>query len=82
MFATLARATERKVSEFDAQGLANHAWAFATVNQYDEKLFAVLARFIHELDWAAIHLLRCLWSALHTQENHLLLTHLFDLLTR
>ena len=32
------------MSEFYAHGLVNTAWAFATVNQSDEKLFTVLAR--------------------------------------
>ena len=31
------------MSEFNAQGLANTAWAFAMVNQPDEKLFMALA---------------------------------------
>ena len=29
---------------FNARGLANTAWAFATASQWDEKLFALLAR--------------------------------------
>ena len=31
------------MSEFNAQDLANTAWAFATVKQSDEKLFQALA---------------------------------------
>ena len=39
----MARAAERRLSEFNPQELANTAWAFATVNHRDEKLFAALA---------------------------------------
>ena len=31
------------MSKFNVQGLANTAWAFATVNYRDEKLMAALA---------------------------------------
>ena len=44
LFTALARAAERWMSEFNAQDLANTAWAFATENLLDKKLFAVLAR--------------------------------------
>ena len=44
LFNALARAAERRVSEFNAQSLANTAWAFATVNRLDEKLFTAFAR--------------------------------------
>ena len=43
LFAVLARAAERWLSEFNAQNVANKAWAFATMNYRDEKLFAALA---------------------------------------
>ena len=43
LFAALVRAAERRLSEFNAQELANTAWAFATVNYRDEKLCAALA---------------------------------------
>ena len=36
LFKALARAVERRVIEFDAQGLANTMWAFATLDQLDE----------------------------------------------
>ena len=39
----MARAAERQLSEFNAQDVANTAWAFATANHRDEKLFAALA---------------------------------------
>ena len=32
------------MSEFNAQNIANTAWAFAKLGQLDEKLFAALAR--------------------------------------
>ena len=40
----MARAAERRLSEFNAQELANTAWAFATARDREEKLFAALAR--------------------------------------
>ena len=43
MFAALATAAERRMSDFNSQGLANAAWAFATVDQSDASLFAALA---------------------------------------
>ena len=43
LFAALAREAERCLIEFNEQGLANTAWAFATVNQSDERLFTALA---------------------------------------
>ncbi len=48
LVATLSRAAEHRVSEFNAQDVANTAWAFATVKRPDEKLFAALAR---AADW-------------------------------
>ena len=44
LFAALARAAERLVSQFKEHGLVNTAWALAKVGQSDEKLFAALAR--------------------------------------
>ena len=35
---------EQRVGEFNAQGLANTAWAFATAGQPDAQLFTALAR--------------------------------------
>ena len=43
LFAALAIAAERRLSEFNPQSVANMAWAFATVKRRDEKLFAALA---------------------------------------
>ena len=37
-------AAERRVGDFNAQGLANTVWAFATACQSDAPLFAALAR--------------------------------------
>ena len=39
-----ARAAELRMSNFDAQGLANTAWAFAKVDQADALLFIVMAQ--------------------------------------
>ena len=39
LFAALAIATERRLSEFNGQTVANLSWAFATLNYRDEKLF-------------------------------------------
>ena len=44
MFAVLARAVERRLGEFNAQSLANTAWAFATTDRLDALLFVALAR--------------------------------------
>ena len=44
IFTALARAAERRLSEFNSRNVANKAWAFATVSHRDEKLFAALAR--------------------------------------
>ena len=43
LFPLLAIATERRLSEFNPQEVADTAWAFATVNYRDERLFAALA---------------------------------------
>ena len=43
---SFAKAVERRVSEFNAQDVANTAWALATVDQSDEKLFTELARAV------------------------------------
>ena len=36
LFKALARIAQRRLDEFSAHGLANTAWAFATVGQQDE----------------------------------------------
>ena len=43
LFAALARGAALRVSEFNAQEIANTAWAFATLGQRDEKLPAAMA---------------------------------------
>ena len=43
LFPVLARAAERQLSKFNSQDVVNTAWACATVNYRDEKLFAALA---------------------------------------
>jgi len=44
IFNALARIAEGRLDEFNAQGLANTAWAFATVSQQDVQLVNALAR--------------------------------------
>ena len=44
LVAALVRAAERRLTTFNPQNVANTAWACATVNYRDEKLFAALAR--------------------------------------
>ena len=39
LFTALATAVKSRVGEFNAQGLANTAWAFATAGQVDAQLF-------------------------------------------
>ena len=43
LFAVLAMAAERRLSELNAQNVTNTAWAFATANRRDAKIFAALA---------------------------------------
>ena len=43
LFTALATAAEQRMKDFDAQGLANTAWAFATAGQSDAVLFTALA---------------------------------------
>ena len=44
MFAALATAAERRMGDFNSQGLANAAWAFAMASHSNASLFAVLAK--------------------------------------
>ena len=44
LFNALAKMAERRLDQFNAQALANTAWAFATVCQKDELLFNAVAR--------------------------------------
>jgi len=39
LFHALAKEAELRVSEFNTQEISDTAWAFARVNQLDEKLF-------------------------------------------
>ena len=56
--AALASAVEQRLTDFNAQNVANTAWAFATVNLRDEKLFAALTiaweRRLGEVDAQAV----------------------------
>ena len=40
----LAKAAERRIGDFNAEDVANTAWAFATAGFPNEELFAVLAK--------------------------------------
>ena len=40
----MARAAELRLGDFNMQGLANAAWAFATASPQDTQLFAALVR--------------------------------------
>ena len=44
LLTALAREAERRAGDFNPQGLANTAWAFATLGQADLQLFMTLAR--------------------------------------
>ena len=44
LFTALARTAEQRLDEFNAQNLANMAWAFRTADLSDELLFVTLAR--------------------------------------
>ena len=44
LFTAIAKEAKHSLDQFNAQGLANTAWAFATVGQKDELLFNALAR--------------------------------------
>ena len=44
LFKALANMAKRRLDQFNAQELANTAWAFATVGHKDELLFNALAR--------------------------------------
>ena len=43
LFAAMARAVARRLSDFNPQEVTNTAWAFATVNYRDERVFPALA---------------------------------------
>ena len=44
LFKALAKMAERRLDQFNAQELANTAWAFATAGQQDEQLFKAVAK--------------------------------------
>eukprot|EP00747_Dinoflagellata_sp_TGD_P114050 gnl/TRDRNA2_/TRDRNA2_171853_c6_seq2.p1 gnl/TRDRNA2_/TRDRNA2_171853_c6~~gnl/TRDRNA2_/TRDRNA2_171853_c6_seq2.p1 ORF type:complete len:102 (+),score=18.58 gnl/TRDRNA2_/TRDRNA2_171853_c6_seq2:26-307(+) len=46
LFVALAEAAGQQVHAFSAQGVANTAWAFVTVEKSDEKLFRAWARAV------------------------------------
>ena len=55
---------ERRLDQLNAQGLANTAWAFATVGQKDEQLFKALSRAAEQRvgDFMAKQLGMTLWA--------------------
>ena len=44
LFAAIAKEAKQRLDQFNVQGLANTAWAFATVVQEDVQLLMALAR--------------------------------------
>ena len=44
LFAAIAKEAKQRLDQFNGQGLANTAWAFATVGQKDDQLFKALPR--------------------------------------
>ena len=43
LFNALAKMTEWRLDQFNAQGLANTTWAFLTISQLEEQLYKALA---------------------------------------
>ena len=64
MFVALASVAERRVGDFDAQELANTAWAFAKTEQSDAPLFVALARVAERRmgDFSAQELANTAWA--------------------
>ena len=60
----MARAVEQRINELKPQEVANTAWAFATVNVPDEKLFTALARGAERRDseFSAQGLVNTVWA--------------------
>ena len=46
LFTVLVWAAEQRANEFSMQGLANTAWAIATIQSPDETLFTAVARAV------------------------------------
>ena len=71
----MARATELRLGDFNVQGLANTAWAFATVSQLHAELFAALARAAQQRMGAfdAQELGNIAWSIPTVSESHALM---------
>ena len=64
LFATLARAAERRVGDFIAMHLANTAWVFATASQSETSLLVALARAVerHIGDFDAQDFVKTAWA--------------------
>ena len=63
---------ERRLDQFNAQELANTAWAFATVGQQGEQLFKVLAKMAEQrLDqFKAQDLANMAWAFATVRHQH------------
>ena len=75
LVAALARAAERRLSDLNPQAVANTAWAFATLNYRDEKLFAALAIAAARFVRYAVHYssVACVGAILMEHEQRALL---------
>ena len=75
LFAAIAKEAEQRLDQFNAQGLANTAWAFATVGQQDEQLFKALARMSEQrlVELNAQELASTAWAfaTVRQQDEHL-----------
>ena len=74
----LARAAERRVSQFDAQNLANTAWAFAQVARSDAALFSALTMRTeqHTSDFNEQEIRMILWALSVNQSDEKLFMEL------
>ena len=71
----LAGAAHRRVHEFNAQSLANTAWAFATADQSHALLFAALARAAQRRvgEFNAQNLANTVWAFATADQSDVLL---------
>ena len=74
LFKALAKMAERRLDQFNAQELANTAWAlaFASVGQQDEQLFKALAQVaVPRLDqFNAQDLANTAWAFATVRQQH------------
>ena len=75
MFAALAGAAERRLGGFNAQDLANTAWAFATASHGEELLFAAFVRVERRLgEFKAQELANTAWAVATLNKSDKLVT--------